>query len=103
MKNVVTMVKKYNHTKRREDIYLKVKELINRNTTADWNTALMNEITNLLLDCLFHIGCDQSKLNNKKRVMVVNQSMKEEEVHILIDNTTGENVPHSDVEHADTV
>ena len=62
VKLVVTMVKKCNRAKRREDAYLKVNYLIKSNTASDLQTALMNETTNLLLDCLFHVGVDASKL-----------------------------------------
>ena len=70
------MVKKYNRTKIREDAYFKVGGLINVTSTVGLKAVLMNEDTTILLHCLAHIGGDQSKLENKKRVAVVNQLLK---------------------------
>ena len=61
----------------------------------------MNETTSLLLDCLFHVGCDPSKIENKKRVTVANQLMNEKKIQKLIDNSTGDNIPEPEIKHID--
>ena len=54
-----------------------------------------------VLDYLFHIRGDTSKMENKKKVTVVHQLMNEKQIKKSIVNWTGDNVHESDTEHAD--
>ena len=92
------MVKKCNQTKGRKDAYLKNKYFIKSNTNSDLQTALMNESTNLLMDCLFHVGGDASKLENEKRVTVVKKLMNESDIKKIMFNSRAHNIPESSIE-----
>ena len=59
--------------------------------------------TDLSLDCLFHVGGDESKLENKKRFIVAQSLMNENMIQPLINNTAEDNLlePNADQLYGD--
>ena len=90
MEHGQTLIKICNHTKRREDSYLTVKELIVTTSISDVAMFMMTSKTDILLDCFLHIGGDASKLENEKRVTVAHALMHEKVIKSLINKTAEE-------------
>ena len=59
--------------------------------------------TDLSLDCLFHFGGDESKLENKKRFTVAQSLMDKNMIQPLINNTAEDNLlePNADQLYGD--